>query len=143
MQQSRRTAADTADRLVTIGQDYDDIKSQIDAARAAADEVRARIQYTRQSATNNVLAYGPKTPQFLQAINSDRGWRDKPIGPIGQYVKLDHQQYGGVLESFFAQILNAYICTNHEDSARLKRIHRQCQLCARVPLLPRRFSERG
>ncbi|TNY22116.1 RecF/RecN/SMC [Rhodotorula diobovata] len=140
MQQSRRTAADTADRLVTIGQDYDDIKSQIDAARAAADEVRARIQYTRQSATNNVLAYGPKTPQFLQAINSDRGWRDKPIGPIGQYVKLDHQQYGGVLESFFAQILNAYICTNHEDSARLKRIHRQCQLDHNTPILVQTFD---
>mgnify|MGYP002477590407 CR=1 FL=1 len=125
MQQSRRAADDTEEHLLKLAQEYDNIRSAIETARGKVNDIQSRIEYTRRTAKNNILAYGDKTQQFLQAINQDRGWHEKPIGPIGVFVKLEHKEYAAVLESFFSQTLNAYICTNHDDATRLRQLHRK------------------
>ncbi|GAA5889489.1 hypothetical protein JCM8208_001041 [Rhodotorula glutinis] len=140
IQQSRRTADDTAELLLGIGVQYDNIRSAIETAHKKVEDAQGRISFTRRSASNNILSYGDKTPQFLQAINQERGWREKPIGPIGVYVKLEHKEYAAVLESFFSQTLNAYICTNHEDATRLRQLHRRFGLDHNTPIITQSFD---
>ncbi|GAA5854087.1 hypothetical protein JCM9279_004378 [Rhodotorula babjevae] len=140
MRQSRRTADDTDEIIIALNQDYQNVRSAIDTARGKVDEIKRRVEFTRRSATNNMLAYGDKTQQFLQAINQDRSWREKPLGPIGLFVKLEHKDYANVLESFFSQTLNAYICTNHEDATRLRQLHRRFGLDHNTPIITQSFD---
>ncbi|BGP39124.1 Structural maintenance of chromosomes protein 6 [Rhodotorula kratochvilovae] len=139
MQESRHRGDDSAEQVLKIAQEYDNVRSQIDNASKTVGDLKGRIQFTRNTSTNNLLAYGPRTQHYLQAINGER-WRDKPIGPIGQYVKLDHPQYANVLESFFGPTLNGFICTNGEDAARLKRIHKSFNLDHNTPTYVQKYD---
>lgn len=83
----------------------------------------SRLAQLRESSHNRLAAFGgPKVPALLQAINSERGWRSRPIGPLGTHVKLKDMRWKKVLESVIGNNLNAFFVSNHGDRVRLKKI---------------------
>ncbi|KAJ9476428.1 Structural maintenance of chromosomes protein 6 [Pseudozyma hubeiensis] len=83
----------------------------------------SRLAQLRESSKNRLAAFGgPKIPALLQAINSESGWRSKPIGPLGTHLKLRDARWQRVLESVIANNLNAFFVSNHADRMRLKKI---------------------
>ncbi|TKY90975.1 hypothetical protein EX895_000974 [Sporisorium graminicola] len=83
----------------------------------------SRLAQLRESSRNRLTAFGgPKVPALLQAINSESGWRAKPIGPLGTHVKLKDMRWQRVLESVIGNNLNAFFVSNHSDRMRLKKI---------------------
>ncbi|SJX60804.1 related to DNA repair protein rad18 [Sporisorium reilianum f. sp. reilianum] len=83
----------------------------------------SRLAQLRESSRNRLTAFGgPKVPALLQAINSESGWRSKPLGPLGTHVKLKDMRWQRVLESVIGNNLNAFFVSNHGDRVRLKRI---------------------
>ncbi|GAA6051233.1 hypothetical protein JCM3770_005883 [Rhodotorula araucariae] len=139
MQESRHRSDESSEQVLKVSEEHEDVRTQIDNASKAANDLRARIQFTRNSSTNSLLAYGARIPQYMQAIDNER-WREKPIGPIGLYVKLDHPQYAGVLESFFGATLNGFICTDAEDARTLRRIHKHYGLDHATPTYVQKFD---
>ncbi|KIS72332.1 DNA repair protein SMC6 [Mycosarcoma maydis] len=83
----------------------------------------SRLAQLRESSRNRLIAFGgPKVPALLQAINSENGWRSKPIGPLGTHLKLKDMRWQRVLESVIGNNLNAFFVSNHGDRMRLKKI---------------------
>ncbi|EST06671.1 RecF/RecN/SMC, N-terminal [Kalmanozyma brasiliensis GHG001] len=83
----------------------------------------SQLVQLRESSRNRLTAYGgAKVPALLQAINSDNGWRSKPIGPLGTHVKLKDMRWQRILETVMGNTLNAYFVSNHADRVRLKKI---------------------
>ncbi|KAJ1029975.1 hypothetical protein NDA16_000888 [Ustilago loliicola] len=83
----------------------------------------SRLAQLRESTRNRLTAYGgPKVPALMQAINNERGWTSKPIGPLGTHVKLKDMRWQRVLESVIGNTLNAFFVSNHGDRMRLKNI---------------------
>jgi len=70
--------------------------------------------------------FGSKLPALLKAINNERGFRVKPVGPVGTYITLRDPKWLSILERFFGGTLMAFVVTTYEDSELLKRLMRSC-----------------
>lgn len=64
--------------------------------------------------------------RLLQAIQEERRFRDRPVGPLGHYIELKDPNWSSILERSFGGVLNAFIVTNKADhsilSAMMKRL---------------------
>ena len=63
--------------------------------------------------------------QLLGAIQRERGFRDKPVGPIGNFVHLKKAVWSGILEKSFGTTLNGFIVTSKDDQRLLSNIMRK------------------
>lgn len=122
MVKARQDSTELSEKSDQVSPEYDNVKAQIEAALQRDREMFQRIEHTKRTQQNTMLAYGQRIPEVLDAINRETGWREKPIGPIGRHVKLERSEYARVLESFFAANLNAFVVTNHEDAVRMRKI---------------------
>ncbi|GAA5994173.1 DNA repair protein SMC6 [Rhodotorula paludigena] len=135
MQENRHATEDLAEKFERSVSEYEDVKSQLRNADGQASDIRGRIEYARRAQGDNLLSFGQKTPDIVRMIRQERGWREAPIGPIGLHVKLDKQQYAGVLESFFGATLNAFIVTSREDQQRMSRIFSHLRVDHQTPII--------
>lgn len=78
--------------------------------------------------------FGARLPALLKTINNERGFRVKPVGPIGTYITLRDPKWLSILERFFGGTLLAFVVTNYEDSELLKRLMKSCNWYARHTL---------
>lgn len=140
MVQARQESTELSDKSEQVSPEYDNVKAHIETAQQRDRDVFGRIDHTKRTQQNTMLAYGPRIPEVLNAINQEGGWREKPIGPIGRHVKLERPEYARVLESFFGPALNAFIVTNHEDAAKMRRIRDYFKLCVRFESCTLLFS---
>lgn len=106
----------------------DNAKDKIQNAQDAANKVQEQIRNLDRAKGNALFSYGQGIPNFLKAIDQERSWREKPIGPIGQHVKLKDRRYASCLESFFERTLNGFIVTSEQDRVLLSKLHRQHRL---------------
>ncbi|GAA5952783.1 hypothetical protein JCM21900_005801 [Sporobolomyces salmonicolor] len=136
-----RLAADNlTDNYRRHAYEYEAATSNISGAQQQYRDVDTQIRHLHATAGNRLMAYGSAMPRLLQAIDSERGWREKPVGPIGLHVKLNQKEYGSALESFFSQSLNAFIVTNEDDRKRLRAIWYQNRIDFNIPIIMNRYD---
>lgn len=128
MNRTRHEFEDLDDKSREWVQRLQDSKEKINAAHGAGQKIKDQLNQISRAKGNSLFAYGNNVVNFLRAIEQERSWRDKPIGPIGTHVKLKDQRYAALLESYFSQTLNAFIVTNEQDRMLLTKLHRQHQL---------------
>lgn len=69
--------------------------------------------------------YGNRMEDVLRAIRSDKGFKQRVVGPLGMYVKLDPQfkAFGRAVENGIgAKALRSFLVTCIDDKNRLARI---------------------
>jgi structural maintenance of chromosomes protein 6 len=73
--------------------------------------------------------FKPNMDKLLSAIAASKDFREKPIGPIGNYIQLTDPQWLSILERSFGDVLEAFIVTSKSDQARLADLMRRvnCQ----------------
>ncbi|KAG9192367.1 hypothetical protein G6011_11101 [Alternaria panax] len=90
-----------------------------DVKKAQADVTRIRdlIRKLQGGQSNWIEAYpNPrKLSELLNAIKSERGFKEPPVGPLGCHVKLVESQWGRILEKQFGQALNGFVVTSRQD----------------------------
>lgn len=98
-------------------------------AKARDDEKRIRnnISGLRQGQRNWIDAYqNPAVlDKLLRAIQSDRRFREQPIGPLGRHVKLLEPEWGYILEKQFGSVLNGFVVTSKADQNILTELMRK------------------
>ena len=110
-------------KISEASQREEDASQQLQRLKDQYNTNGMRLAQLRESSRNRLTAFGgPKVPALLQAINSETGWRSKPIGPLGTHVKLKDMRWQRVLESVIGNNLNAFFVSNHDDRVRLKKI---------------------
>lgn len=57
--------------------------------------------------------------RLLAAIRQDDGFQQKPVGPMGNHVRLLKPLWSRILEKSFGGALEAFIVTSKEDQLRL------------------------
>lgn len=105
----------------------DELRSQKDGLSHIASEIQVqknRMAATRQTKRSPLLAYGERIPDLLQAIEKEQ-WVNKPIGPIGRFVKVKEMKFVAVLEAVFSATLNAFIVQNEKDKQKLSQLMRK------------------
>lgn len=76
----------------------------------------------RSRGSDTLSAYHTKMPMLLRAIDNERGFSSKPIGPMGMHMRLKKPQWSSIIETVFGGSLEAFIVTNHRDRTLLSGI---------------------
>ncbi|KAI2779331.1 P-loop containing nucleoside triphosphate hydrolase protein [Daldinia loculata] len=87
--------------------------------RQEVSAAESRIRILSQNRSDPFAGFEPQVPQLLRLIESDNGFSQKPIGPIGTYVQLTKPKWSSILEKIFGASLNGFVVTSKADHARL------------------------
>lgn len=94
---------------------------QRDDQRRVLGDVRQRLQTLERSTTSSLSVYHPAMPAVAAEINRQISqFREPPIGPLGQSVKLKKEEWAGVCENIFGRNLNAFLVSNFDDARTLR-----------------------
>ncbi|TIA89765.1 hypothetical protein E3P99_01907 [Wallemia hederae] len=105
-------------RIEEMQNRYADLKRQRSGYESNIQQAQQEINQIKASQNNRQAAFGPKMPDIIREIDRQQ-WNEKPIGPLGRYVKLIDGKWGRVLESVLGHTLNAFACTNFQDRKKL------------------------
>ncbi|KAL6149920.1 Structural maintenance of chromosomes protein 6 [Exserohilum turcicum] len=96
-------------------------RQKVDKAREDAARIRGVISNLEGGQSNWIDAYANagKLKVLLSAIQSERRFREPPVGPIGHHVKLLNSKWGRILEKQFGQMLNGFVVTSKQDQSTL------------------------
>jgi structural maintenance of chromosomes protein 6 len=67
-------------------------------------------------------AYPQNMARLISAIRQDDGFAQKPVGPMGNHVRLLKPLWSSVLEKSFGGALNSFIVTSKQDQSRLSNL---------------------
>jgi chromosome segregation ATPase len=105
-----------------------DAGQQGKALETKKDELMEQIRFKEdmiknceKAAQDSLLPYGRNIKGVLNQINGCKWYGQKPLGPLGAYVKArDPQTWGEVLRSQLAQHLCSFAITDPRDRNQLK-----------------------
>ncbi|KAL3952329.1 hypothetical protein ACCO45_014046 [Purpureocillium lilacinum] len=110
---------------------------------AEAEQVLKKQQQLRESKKRDILTaesgvrelerstgsvydgYDRDIINLVKAIENDRGFDDKPLGPLGAHIKLLKPEWSGILEKTLGDGLNAFVVRSKRDQSRLSGMMRQ------------------
>lgn len=96
----------------------------MDECREEEAASKAKIRNLEKGQRRWIDSY-PRPPvleKLLSAIESERRFRESPVGPMGRYVELLKPEWGSILEKSFGATLNAFVVTSKDDHTVLSEI---------------------
>lgn len=116
-------------RFVNLEAEHNEARKAFETSRGPItrklEEVREcdeRMKALLKDRGQRQSAHHPNLPRLLDAIRNDGAFREKPLGPIGNYVRLLKPQWSSVLEKSFGGALNTFIVTSKPDQSRLSEL---------------------
>ena len=104
-----------------------DTSPNVTEKQQAVQNAEGMLQNLGRNAGQQNGGYDPRLPNLLRAIQAETRFRDRPVGPIGQHVRLkpSKTEWGSILERIFGQTLSAFVVTNKADQTLLNDISRR------------------
>lgn len=94
-----------------------------------------QIEQLKQIAEKGGLAiYHRNMPRLVQQVQAAQWYGEKPIGPLGQYVKLRNQVWAPALRAMIGWTMHAWAVTTERDRAQLHRMFREHGMCVLRPM---------
>ncbi|EFP93825.1 myosin ATPase [Puccinia graminis f. sp. tritici CRL 75-36-700-3] len=76
---------------------------------------------------DRLLVFGQRSDQLKNAIERNTSWSEKPIGPLGYYIKVKDKSWQPVLETVLAGSLKSYMVVDKRDEQLLQRLMSDCK----------------
>jgi chromosome segregation ATPase len=111
----RDLISDLDGKIADIDRKASELQARQETLRSAVADAEGMMRNLRNSQQSKLTAYGHNIPALLTAIDRETRWKKKPIGPIGNHLKLRNKDWAGVLESVMGNTLNAFCVTNIYD----------------------------
>ncbi|KAI9697857.1 MAG: Structural maintenance of chromosomes protein 6 [Bogoriella megaspora] len=138
-------AKEQSERLRGNHESHQQQKAGLDQAKDAARRDLAAAEPVAREAENSVkdaerllqnlqsnqgqqnAGYDPRLPTLLRAIQSETRFRERPVGPIGHFVRLKQSKihWSSILERTFGGALSAFVVTSNSDERILRDISRR------------------
>ncbi|KAK0101479.1 Structural maintenance of chromosomes protein 6 [Cadophora gregata] len=96
------------------------LESPLRAKTEELKSAKARLSSLGSNRGDRMAGFDKNMPTLLRAIQADRAFREKPIGPLGLHIQLLQPKWSNVIESTLGNALNGFIVTSKADSLRLK-----------------------
>ena len=103
----------------------DNAKGPVHAKRAEIRECEDHLKSLIEDRGKQQGAYHGSMPRLLKAIEQDKGFRQRPVGPLGKHLRLLKPKWSSILEKSFGGMLTAFVVTSKEDQDRLSALMRQ------------------
>ena len=104
---------------------YQDAQKAVDVQKAEVDKQVRRLGEIRQQGGVQDTVFGQRMPALLKAIQQDKRFHSRPIGPLGKHIKLLHPEWSSILEKSFGASLNGFLVTSKSDQDVLADIQRR------------------
>ena len=94
-----------------------------------------QIDQLKQIAAQGGLAiYHRNMPRLVQQVQAAHWFGEKPVGPLGQYVKLKNPVWAPALRAMIGWTMHAWAVTTEKDRAQLHRMFREHGMCVLHPI---------
>lgn len=125
IQNERRAKLNEQDDIKKKGNDAEAAKS---TAERRIQEIGEMIKQCKQQQQNEFAPYGRGIKEVVGQIEKMKWYGEKPLGPLGRYVKVrEPQKWAELLRSQLGQYLTAFAITDGRDRPQLKRMLDQSQ----------------
>lgn len=87
----------------------------------AYDSRRHQLESLKRAQQNRLLAFHERMPQLMADIQSAAGsFHRAPVGPIGQYIKLNEPKWALPIEALIGKELEGFIVKDSHDHDKLR-----------------------
>ena len=119
--------ADLLRRRDQAQHNFEEFRPTVEEKQQAVDNAKKVLQELGRNQGQQNAGYDQKLPTLLRAIQAESRFRDRPVGPIGQHVRLkpSKTEWSSILERVFGQTLSSFVVTNKADQALLNDISRR------------------
>ena len=107
-------------------------KEPIEAKNKDVQQCDRELQNLKRDRGQRQNAFNPNLPALLRAIQEDRGFQNKPVGPMAHHVRLTEPQWSSILEKTLGSALDAFVVTSKADQSRLSALARRLQCPCQV-----------
>lgn len=102
---------------------------EIQAAKKSVMGVREQIQRCKEQQNNSLVPYGQNLKKVLERIEGMRWHGQKPLGPLGVYVKLKDRVWADLLRVVLGSHMSSFAVTDPRDLPVLKNVLRDSGKC--------------
>lgn len=96
-----------------------DSQALISSKRSEIAPCRERLHNLERDRGQQQGAYKANMPRLLSAIRQDESFLQKPIGPLGNHVRLLKPLWSSILERSFGATMTTFIVTSKQDQSKL------------------------
>jgi len=114
--------------------EYNYSKQPLEAKLQEMNRCQSRLDAISRDVGQQMAGFDPKISRLLNMIRDDRGFKEKPVGPIGHHIKLLKPIWSSALERSIGNQLNGFVVTSKADQQRLSGMMRQINL-ERCPII--------
>jgi chromosome segregation ATPase len=102
---------------------------EIQRAKNSVMGLREQIQRCKEQQNNSLVAYGQNLKKVLERIGGMRWHGQKPLGPLGVYVKLKDPVWADLLRIVLGSHMSSFVVTDPRDLPVLKNVLRESGKC--------------
>lgn len=103
----------------------EDLSRTVKAKQTDLEGAQRQLDDLQKGDRDALAPYPQHVHRLLGMIDRERGWRQKPVGPLGTFVKLNQPAWSPILEKFFGTQLNNFAVVCKEDEITLSRLIKQ------------------
>ncbi|PWY65950.1 DEAD-domain-containing protein [Aspergillus sclerotioniger CBS 115572] len=125
--QCEEHGSDTNRLIQEINEAEKEVKSAavpLTKLKADVEEAESLLLTLKREGGPQNSGFHEKMPALLKAIEQDRSFTRRPIGPLGHYVRLLRPEWSSILENSLGSTLNSFVVLTPEDSMKIGKIMR-------------------
>lgn len=140
-----REAEDALNDVRSRGQQHDSTYQQLEEAKSRAEdksnssgnqevrkqgalkEAQRQLQELQKDNRDKFAPFDSSLRNVLKAIENERGFKSRPVGPLAWHVRNRKPQWQNIIERTFGGLLNNFIVTSRDDQTLLSNILRRCR----------------
>ncbi|KAF7590168.1 Structural maintenance of chromosomes protein 6 [Aspergillus hancockii] len=115
-----------ADRLYRELEDAENEAAQLEApigrTKADVEQAETLLRTLNKGGGSRNSGFHDKLPALLRAVEQERSFTERPVGPIGHHVILLKPEWSSILENSLGATLNSFIVTSKKDMNLLSNI---------------------
>ena len=115
LEEQLRATQDDARRLSPV----------IEAKKSEIEQCKNHIRTLHRNQGQHIESFHDRMPLLLRAIREEPRFREKPVGPIGNHVRLLKPEWSSILERSFGGTLSTFIVTSVQDQGVLSELMRR------------------
>ena len=105
----------------------DQTKESKEKEDSRVTNLQNHLKTLKENRATQDRAFHPNMANLLQALQREKGFQERPIGPLGKHVQLLKPEWSQILEKVFGGSLNGFIVTSKRDEHLLSNVMRRNQ----------------
>lgn len=101
------------------------IRQSLEAKSSEVRQCEETLRSLLRTQGQHIEVFHERMPLLLRAINDERRFRQKPVGPVGNHIRLLKPEWSSILERSMGGILSGFIVTSVDDQNILSELMRR------------------